>query len=348
MAIFPRGGGGALRTALSGVILFALSSFGSSAHALENGSNSADAPAALAAFVVNGQFEPGSFDWLRWSYSKDPLDQAKWMEVLKWAGTKAELRKKEVASALSGLGYDPARARGDCFDDEACGWVMVGGFLSGMPSWDHAKKAIDEARSSAEGYILAVAAMDRQARDDVDAGSVAQELVTRTRSEQTLRSAMSDAEAMPPQLSAEGKRAWRMFMWREIVRRDADNTRWLKEKVAQNGWPKRSVVGPNAAHAAWLLAQHADRDPIFQLQALRLMEPLLAKNEVTPKDYAFLYDRVYGELRGQQRYGTQMICTAGKFAPQPIEDSANLDKRRQAVGLTTIVVQLAKYTTRTC
>lgn len=305
-------------------------------------------PEVLAPFIVKGRFHPGDFEWLRWRYSADPVESAKWKQVMRWVGTRSEARKKATAASLAAAGVDPARARGDCFDDEACGWVMVSGFLSGMPEWAVVKKAIDEARPAAEGYILAVSAMERQAGEDSAAGSAAHELVTRSRVEQTLRVGMADPLAIPAQLSAEGKRAWGMFIWREIVRRDNDNTSWLKKTVVKDGWPKRSTVGPDAARAAWLIAQHADRDPAFQIQALRLMEPLVASNEVSPRDYAFLYDRVFGELRGQQRYGTQMICTGGKFVPQPIEDPANLDKRRLAVGLSEMREQLSKYTARTC
>jgi hypothetical protein len=296
---------------------------------------------------VNGQFQPGTFEWLRWKFSDDPQEQAKWKQIMLWVGTEAELRKKGVTASLKALGYDQAKVPAQCLENDTCRWVMLGGWLTSLPSWETAKKAIDEARPFAEGYAMAVAAMERHAREDADSGSLPKELLTRVRVEQTLRAAATDTEATP-QISTEGKLAWRMFIWREIMRRDTENTQWLKERVSQKGWPKRSVVGADAAHAAWLIAQHADRDPVFQLTALRLMEPLVAASEVTPKDYAFLYDRVFGELRGQQRYGTQMICTGGKYAPQPIEDAADVDRRRLSVGLTRLSVQLAKYTPRTC
>jgi hypothetical protein len=52
---------------------------------------------------------------------------------------------------------------------------------------------------------------------------------------------------------------------------DEDNTRWLGEVLHGQGWPGRALVGEYGAAAAWLLAQHADRDPVRQqtfLQAL--------------------------------------------------------------------------------
>lgn len=53
---------------------------------------------------------------------------------------------------------------------------------------------------------------------------------------------------------------------------DAGNTARLKAIIAEYGWPTRSMVGEDGASAAWLLAQHADRDPEFQRSVLRVME----------------------------------------------------------------------------
>lgn len=49
---------------------------------------------------------------------------------------------------------------------------------------------------------------------------------------------------------------------------DADNTTWIKTVIAEQGWPGTALVGDQGADDAWLLVQHADRDPEFQRQAL--------------------------------------------------------------------------------
>src|SRR4051794_19546723 len=62
---------------------------------------------------------------------------------------------------------------------------------------------------------------------------------------------------------------------------DHKNTARLKEIVDKHGWPGKSLVGTAGAQDAWLLVQHADRDPAFQKRCLELMTPLVAKGEVS-------------------------------------------------------------------
>ena len=61
----------------------------------------------------------------------------------------------------------------------------------------------------------------------------------------------------------------------EWQRVDRENQAWLKENVERHGWPGRSLVGVDGAHAAWLLAQHAEHE--FQRDCLRRMKECPAK-----------------------------------------------------------------------
>jgi hypothetical protein len=65
----------------------------------------------------------------------------------------------------------------------------------------------------------------------------------------------------------------------EYARVDVGNTDRLREIVREHGWPGRSLVGDEAARAAWLLAQHADRQLDFQREALPLLERAVAAGE---------------------------------------------------------------------
>jgi hypothetical protein len=126
---------------------------------------------------------------------------------------------------------------------------------------------------------------------------------------------------------------------------DESNTAWLEKQIDARGWFKATVYGPQAAGAAFLLAQHADLDKPFQKKALALMEPLLKTKDVRPQDYALLFDRVaVGEGR-PQRYGSQGGCVGhGEWREKPVEDAATLDQTRASVGLEPMAAYRARFT----
>ncbi|WP_329108459.1 hypothetical protein OG792_07285 [Micromonospora sp. NBC_01699] len=117
---------------------------------------------------------------------------------------------------------------------------------------------------------------------------------------------------------------------------DAENTGWLRSVLDRHGWPLRSVVGEQAAGAAWLLAQHADRDPAFQRDCLALLAGAVSDGEASPAHLAYLTDRVRRAEGKPQLYGTQFWYGpdgTGELTPQPIEDLPGLDERRRTAGL---------------
>jgi len=97
------------------------------------------------------------------------------------------------------------------------------------------------------------------------------------------------------------------------------------------GWPGRTLVGEDGAHAAWLLAQHAA--PQRQQEFLELLRAAVEAGEASVTDQAYLEDRVRVHEGQAQRYGTQFIHDEQALRPQPIEDPENLDQRRAEVGL---------------
>lgn len=113
---------------------------------------------------------------------------------------------------------------------------------------------------------------------------------------------------------------------------DAKTTARMKQVVAKHGWPGASLVGEDGANAAWLLVQHADKDRKFQRECLAKMEPMVKTGEVSARNYAYLYDRVAVADKRPQRWGTQFEGDK----PFPIEDEANVDARRKAIGLPTM------------
>ena len=100
--------------------------------------------------------------------------------------------------------------------------------------------------------------------------------------------------------------------WQELVAPvDEANASWLKGVVAAHGWPGQSLAGEDGAHAAWLLLQHADVN--FQEQCLPLMVEAVGRGDASPRDLAYLKDRVLMWRGEPQIYGTQYLSRTASW-----------------------------------
>lgn len=122
--------------------------------------------------------------------------------------------------------------------------------------------------------------------------------------------------------------------WSLVEAIDRRNQVALKAMLpADGGWFGRTAYGEDAARAAWLIAVHAVNDRRLMREAALRMAPLVATAEVQPAWYAGVVDRL-AVLEGRpQTYGTQPVCRAGVWVIGEVEDPANLDARRAALGL---------------
>ncbi|MBL1118835.1 hypothetical protein JK364_41710 [Streptomyces sp. 110] len=112
---------------------------------------------------------------------------------------------------------------------------------------------------------------------------------------------------------------------------DADNVAALQRIIDEHGWPGHSLVGEQAANAAWLIAQHAEL--AFQLRALDLLDEAVAQGEATPVQRAYLLDRCLMRQGKPQLYGTQYHDPGGGMRLWEVADPENLDRRRGEVDL---------------
>jgi hypothetical protein len=124
---------------------------------------------------------------------------------------------------------------------------------------------------------------------------------------------------------------------------DAENLPWLKQLVAEHGWPGASMVGTDGARAAWLLTQHADRDPAFQRQCLGLLAAAVEAGEATRQHLAYLTDRVLIAEGKPQEHGTQVTRRDGQYVPVNLRDPDAVDERRAAVDLPPLAIYLKSF-----
>jgi hypothetical protein len=118
---------------------------------------------------------------------------------------------------------------------------------------------------------------------------------------------------------------------RELHERNAAR---LAAIMDEHGWPGRSLVGAQAADAAWLILQHAIGNPAVQRRGLLLLAEAALKGEASPVHVAMLEDRIRAAEGKGQRYGTQYDWDEqGVLSPLPVDDEPNVDKRRLELGL---------------
>jgi predicted RNA-binding Zn-ribbon protein involved in translation (DUF1610 family) len=121
--------------------------------------------------------------------------------------------------------------------------------------------------------------------------------------------------------------------WETVAAVDAENLPWLKGVITERGWPGASLAGTSGAEAAWLLAQHADADPVFQRHCLGLLTAAVEAGEAKRRNLAYLTDRVLLAEGQPQVYGTQMTRSGEAWVPQNLGDPDGVDARRAAAGL---------------
>ena len=118
------------------------------------------------------------------------------------------------------------------------------------------------------------------------------------------------------------------------LRVDADNTAYMRELIAKCDWPKRSQVGQDAARSAWVLTQHADMDPQYQVIAAQRMKYAVLAKEAEPKRLALLVDRNRRLTDQPQVYGMQYYVGLDKVIHFfEIVTPRQLDSRRSSIGL---------------
>lgn len=112
------------------------------------------------------------------------------------------------------------------------------------------------------------------------------------------------------------------------------NARRLSQIIEQHGWPGKSKVGEEAAHAAWLILQHAISNPELQRKCFPMLVEQVGAGEMQPVELAMLEDRIRCFEGRQQRFGTQFDWDEnGEMSPLPVDDAQLVEERRKKIGL---------------
>jgi len=138
--------------------------------------------------------------------------------------------------------------------------------------------------------------------------------------------------------SPEGEAAFKAF-------NQSDSALQARAKaiIAELGWPTRSKVADDGAHAAWQIVQHMPKE--YQETVLPKLLAAVKAGEAQPGDGALLQDRVLARNKKPQIYGNQLSVPPGGGNPvaDPIADPNCVDVRRKSVGLEPLADYLIRY-----
>jgi hypothetical protein len=120
---------------------------------------------------------------------------------------------------------------------------------------------------------------------------------------------------------------------RRVDQLDVQNIDWLKALVRDRGIPTAEQVGENGVKWAWLLVQHADRDPKLQATVLPMFVKRYEAGELSGDEIAKLTDRILLAQRKPQRFGTQFNWLSGQFERRQAGEIAEIDAHRRELRL---------------
>jgi hypothetical protein len=149
--------------------------------------------------------------------------------------------------------------------------------------------------------------------------------------EELLALARQDAD-LRAELSRDG-RLWQGYdpLLQRVHHR---NVARLETIVEEHGWPCEDEVGEDGSEAAWLVAHHAICDPSVQRRLLPLLEEAAALGRIPAWQPAVLLDCIRFHEGRPQVYGSAFDWDrSGRMSPWRIENRAEVDLRRAAVGL---------------
>lgn len=303
-------------------------------------------PAPLPTLLTGGKLNLSDLSWAAPLYARDPKPHSQWTDAMRWVAQRKRDQTARMEQQLRAAGVHNVHLAVDCYDDDTCQVLSQLDAAAGkFGSLDTLEAAARDIAPYVDGFVAAASTVEREFNAD-PAPTLAAQLHAAATADQILRiglTASEYAKLHSPPMVPQAQDFLELRTIIEMNRIDQLHTKWLKEVVAKQGWPKASVLGETAAYDAWLLAQHADLDPAFQFQALHRMVPLTKRGDADPKRYAYLYDRIMLKITGRQRYGTQAMCLKGQIAPQPLESPRLVDRYRSEVGLPSLEKYLIRF-----
>jgi hypothetical protein len=332
------------RFSLAATIVFAMSSTYALAHSQES------LPVWVEPYTVNGELSWENIAWVETRFVSTDDAKSRWKALTDWATMRKRERAAVMRSRLEKDGVAAAALPEDCYDDDSCQLVgdieeLIARGPGAFPAFTALRAAVQEAAPAVEAFRLAVQTSWHVGLQRKD--GTGDRLRVAAICDQAYRIAitgMQYPERQLPRLSESGLKLFYIGLNAEMRKQDRAHTDFVKRNVVADKWPKRSDLGESGSADLWLIIQHSDQDPVFQHRMLVQLTSAVAAGEANAGQVAYLYDRVMLKLSGKQRYGTQLSCDDGHFAPRPLEkDVGATDRLRKDIGMESMTEYLKLF-----
>lgn len=131
--------------------------------------------------------------------------------------------------------------------------------------------------------------------------------------------------------------------WKIITEKDSLNLIVVKAILDKYGWLGADVVGEQGNSTLFLVIQHSDQET--QEKYLPMMRDAVKKGKARGSSLALLEDRVALGQGKRQIYGSQIgrDPETKLYYVSPLEDPANVDKRRAEVGIEPLAQYVSQW-----
>ncbi len=129
----------------------------------------------------------------------------------------------------------------------------------------------------------------------------------------------------------------------EMMKIDADDTKYLVKLVKEIGWIDSVRFGDRAENSAYLIVMHTRDHSLMQAALPELKKEVLAKR-FDPELFAGLHDRFRTIVALPERYGMHITPDEkGELVVGPLEDPKRVDEFRKEIGLPSLREYLKRY-----
>jgi hypothetical protein len=129
----------------------------------------------------------------------------------------------------------------------------------------------------------------------------------------------------------------------EMLKIDADDSKYLRDLLADVGWIDGGRFSDAAVNGAYLIVMHT-KDFALMQGALPELEKEVKAKRFEAELYAGLFDRFRTITAQPERYGMHVTPTAkGELVVGPLENRTKVDEFRKAIGLPPLTEYLERY-----